>query len=299
MQRRQFVKTTGLSMAMLALLKHKGLAQLLADPAWKMTLLRNDVGVFTERGGTIAWCVNKKGIIVVDTQFPEQAGHLIEELKKRSDKPFRLLVNTHHHGDHSGGNIRFKGMVQQVVAHANSLTNQKRVAVERKTEKDQLFPDTSFTDTWKKKIGKEKLAMHYFGPGHTNGDSIVHFENANIVHMGDLVFNRRYPFVDRSSGANIKSWVEVLDKTMQHFNKDTLFVFGHALDPEKITGNTEDLRAFRNFLSRLLDFTDKEIKAGKSKAEILKATAIPGAEEWKGDGIERGLGAAYDELTSK
>lgn len=299
MQRRQFVKTTGLSMAMLALLKHKGLSQLLTDPAWKMTLLRNDVGVFTERGGTIAWCVNKKGIMVVDTQFPEQAGHLIDELQKKSDKPFRLLANTHHHGDHSGGNIRFKGLVQQVVAHANSLANQQRVAVERKTEKDQYYPDTSFTGTWKKKIGKETLKMYYFGAGHTNGDSVVHFENANIAHMGDLVFNRRYPFIDRSSGASIKSWVEVLEKTLGHFSNDTLFVFGHARDPEKITGNKEDLRAFQNFLSRLLEFTDKEIKAGKSKAEILKATAIPGADEWKGDGIERGLTAAYEELTSK
>ncbi|MCK7530603.1 MAG: MBL fold metallo-hydrolase [Marinilabiliales bacterium] len=73
-----------------------------------MTPLRNNVGFFTERGGTIGWMISKDGLVVVDTQFPEQAQHLIEAIRKQSGRQIDLLVNTHHHGDHTGGNIAFK-----------------------------------------------------------------------------------------------------------------------------------------------------------------------------------------------
>lgn len=296
MQRRTFIRNTGLASGLLLLPGKQLLASLFNQPAYSLTPLRNDVGIFTEKGGTIAYCINKKGIAVVDTQFPEQATHLIEEIKKMSGKAFKYLINTHHHGDHSSGNIAFKGLAQKVVAHTNSLANQKSVAEKQKTTDKQLFPDTTYTDTWKGKLGKEKIKMHYFGPGHTNGDSFVHFEHANIVHTGDLVFNRRYPYIDKSAGANIKSWILALQKARSTFDKDTIYLFGHAFDPKKVTGNADDLIAFEDFLTKLLLFVETEVKAGKSKEEILKAKQIPGVTEWQGDGIERGLGAAYTEI---
>ena len=94
--------------------------------------------MFAEQGGTIAWLVNKEGVVVVDAEFPDPATHLIAELKKQSDKPFQWLINTHHHGDHTSGNISFKGIVNKVAAHANSLTNQKNVAVKNNSEDKQL-----------------------------------------------------------------------------------------------------------------------------------------------------------------
>ncbi|MBS1935651.1 MAG: MBL fold metallo-hydrolase, partial [Bacteroidetes bacterium] len=129
-------------------------------------------------------------------------------------------------------------------------------------------------------------------------DSIIHFQHANIAHVGDLMFNRRWAFIDRSAGASIKNWITVLDKTMGTFDNDTIFVFGHAFDPEKVTGTKDDLKAMQDYLSKLLDFVGKEIKDGKSKDDILKEKSIPGVTEWQGDGIERGLQAAYEELTS-
>jgi cyclase len=269
------------------------------DNPYKMKILRGDVGVFTERGGTIAYLQTKKGFAVVDSQFPEQSTHLITELKKLSEKPIQLLINTHHHGDHSSGNIAFKGLVEHVVAHENSLKNQQATAQKAKTEDKQLYPDVTFTDTWKGKVGKESIKAHYFGAGHTNGDSLIHFENANILHMGDLLFNRRYPFVDRAAGANIKSWISVLDKTLSTFDNETIFVFGHAFDPEKITGSKEDIKVFKDYLEKLLVFTESEIKAGKSKEEFIKNKSVTGVTEMQGDGIIRSLTAAYEELTVK
>jgi len=286
MNRRNFIQNSAVAFGALTLAQQNLLAGLFD-------------GIFTERGGTIAFLLSKKGMVVVDAQFPDQSKHLIDELKKRSYKPFDLLINTHHHGDHTSGNISFKGIVPHVLAHANSLTNQKNVAIANKTEDKQLYPDQTYTDTWTQKIAKEKINLSYHGAGHTNGDSFVHFQHANIVHCGDLVFNRRHPFVDRSAGANIKSWIDVLDKGVNKFDSNTIYVFGHAATGHEVTGKADDLKKFGDYLGKVLQFTEGEIKAGKTKEEIMKSTSIPGADEWKGDGIERPLQAAYEELAMK
>ena len=300
MQRRNFLRNTGLTLASLALLSKESLAAFLNDPAWKIKMLTDDIGVFTEKGGTIAFYLSKKGIVVVDAQFPETSQHLIDELKKKSEQPFKFLINTHHHGDHTAGNISFKGLVEHVVAHENSKTNQESSAKAQKTEEKQLYPDITFgADGWHEKVGKEKIKTYYFGAGHTNGDALVHFQHANIVHMGDLVFNRRHPFIDKTAGARIDNWIILLDKTIAHFDKDTQYICGHAADGYEITLKADDLKSFGDYLGNVLKFTEGEIKAGKTKDEILKAKDIPGSPQWKGGGIERPLTAAYIELTTK
>ncbi len=298
MHRRTFIQNSAFTIGALGLAQQSIFQSFFEDP-WKITMLRNDVGIFTEKGGTIAFLLSKKGIVVVDSQFPEQSQHLIDELKKKKAKPFRLLINTHHHGDHSSGNISFKGIAEHVLAHANSKINQENSARQNKSEDKQLYPDQTYTDTWCQKIGKENICLHYFGAGHTNGDSLVHFQHANIVHMGDLLFNRRHPFVDRGAGANIKSWIQVLDNALDKFDNNTLYVFGHSAAGYEITGKADDLQAFRDYLGNLLKFTEEQIRTGKTKEEILKATGIPGSDQWKGDGITRPLQAAYEELTVK
>jgi glyoxylase-like metal-dependent hydrolase (beta-lactamase superfamily II) len=298
MNRRSFLQNSALTIGALTLAQQNLLSSLFEDP-WKITMLRNDIGIFEEKGGTIAFLLSRKGMVVVDSQFPEQSKHLIDELKKKSDKPFKLLINTHHHGDHSSGNISFKGIVEHVLAHENSKKNQETSAKQNKSEDKQLYPDQTFTDTWCQKVGKEKICLHYFGAGHTNGDSFIHFQHANIVHCGDLVFNRRHPYVDRTAGANMKSWIEVLNKALNKFDKETLYVFGHAGTGYKVTGTADELNKFRDYVGNVLKFVEGEIKAGKTKEEVLKATLIPGGEEWKTDGIQRPLGAAWDELMMK
>ncbi len=301
MQRRSFLRNTGLTLAGFSLLNKESLAAFLNQPTWNIKMLTDEIGVFTEKGGTIAFLLSSKGIVVVDAQFPETAPHLIDQLKKNSDnKPFHYLINTHHHGDHTGGNIAFKGIVEHVVAHENSLANQKRVAIEKKTEDKQLYPDMTFgADGWKEKVGKEKIKTYYFGAGHTDGDAMIHFQHANIVHMGDLVFNRRHPFIDKTAGASIANWIVLLDKAISTFDKKTQFVCGHAGTGYDIVIKPDDLKAFGDYLGNVLKFTDAEMKAGKTKEQIIKAKEIPGSPEWKGDGIDRPLTAAYVELGGK
>jgi cyclase len=298
MNRKDFIRNTALVSGLLALPKFRAFAKVLEQAAYQIEMLTPEIGVFTERGGTILFYLGKKGVSIVDSQFPDSVANLIKDLEGKGKTKFEYLINTHHHGDHTSGNIAFKDKVKNVIAHQNSLTNQKANAQKQKNEDKQLFPDLTYDQKLQKKISKEKLAMHYYGAGHTNGDSIVHFTKANIAHVGDLVFNRRFPFVDRSAGANIESWIKVLQQIQTNFNDETKFVCGHAAQGYKIVINKSDINAFENYLSSLLLFVKNEISAGKTKEEILKNKTIPNAPEWKGDGIERSLTAAYEELTA-
>jgi glyoxylase-like metal-dependent hydrolase (beta-lactamase superfamily II) len=297
MKRREFIYNSAGSLV-LSLLAGK---QLLAgtgmqDTPYAMKVVRSGVHIFTERGGTIAYLITKEGIVVVDAQFPEQSQHLIDELKKQPDHTFKFLINTHHHGDHTNGNIAYKGIVEHVVAHKNSLENQVAVAKRNQNEDKQLYPDTTYSDSWKVKIGTEQIRAYYFGAAHTNGDSLIHFENANVVHLGDLLFNKRYPYIDRGAGASIKNWITVLDQAKRAFNNETIYIFGHAFDPKAVTGTVSDVNSFKGYLENLLSYVSNEIKTGKSKEEILKATAIPGVTDMNGE-PKHNLEMAYDELT--
>ena len=299
MQRRNFVKGSILSLAAITLFNKNSFAQWLTAAGYKITMLTKNIGLFTEKGGTILFQLGDDGTVVVDSQFEDSVAHLIAEINKKTDLPFGLLINTHHHGDHTSGNIVFKILTANVLAHSNSKKNQEAVAIKNKTEQKQYYPTETFTDNYCKKMNKDEICLHYFGAAHTDGDCVVHFKKANIIHVGDLVFNRRHPFVDRSAGANIKNWITVLEKITKKFPKKTKYVAGHAGEGFDVVINKADILAFRNYLKNVLLFTAAEIKAGKTLAEILKTKEIPNAPQWKGDGIERPLTAAYEELTQK
>lgn len=271
-------------------------------PAGQLTELRRNISIYTERGGTIACLISPEHSVVVDTQFPEQAGNLITLMQGLNAKPLDLLVNTHHHGDHTSGNIAFKDMVSTHVAHANSRANQERVARERDQLETTLLPTTTYEEEFSQRVGDETVTLHYMGAGHTNGDSLVHFEEANVVHMGDLMFNRRFPYIDKSAGADISNWIDLLRKARRKFDKDTLYVFGHAGEGYEVTGTAADLKAMAHFLKMALRYGKKAIKRGDSLEDLISnTTIIPGAPEYKGDerGVRRVLTAVYAELGQK
>lgn len=294
MQRRSFIQTTGSFISLNPLFTP--LTGIFNLNPFEMNTLRRNVGFFTEKGGTIGWLIQEDNVIIVDAQFREQANHLIDELKKQNASPVRYLINTHHHRDHTSGNIAFQGIARNVLAHENSRINQINSAKKNNDEASQLYPDMVYAERWQEKCGDETIDIQYWGPGHTNGDSIIHFQHANVVHCGDLVFNRRYPFIDKTAGARIDNWIEILQQMQSYFNEETIFIFGHARQGYKVTGGKDDLAAFADYLTALLEFVSSEIKAGKSKDEIMSATSIPGAPEWQGDGIDRSLSAALEEL---
>jgi len=242
-------------------------AQQAAQPVF--TPIRRNVGFFTMRGGTIGWLVNGGGVVVVDSQFPAEARVCIEGLSERSSgRPVDLLLNTHHHGDHTGGNLAFRGVARRVVAHAKAAEHMRQPPGFQPPA-DQLYPDTTFTDEWSAEIGDERIRARHHGRAHTSGDAVISFERANVVHMGDLMFNQRHPVVDRAAGATLRGWMGVLEKAVSDHDAETVFIFGHANTGLPVTGPGSDLLRFRDYLGAVLAFVDAQVKAGRTRDEIM------------------------------
>jgi cyclase len=264
----------------------------------EFTALRGQVGTFTARGGTIGWLVAPEAVVVIDSQFPDTAQMFLDGLKERTSRRIDVLVNTHHHGDHTAGNKVFQPVVERVVAHANVPGLQRRQAAERNIEAEQVYPDTTFDDSWSLDAGGEMVTAKHYGPGHTGGDITIFFERANVVHMGDLMFNARHPRVDRPGGASIRNWILLLEQVVSEHNSDTMYIFGHAKPGMPITGTRADLLAFRDYFTALLEYVQIGISAGKSVDEITQVEQVPGFSDYSGAPI-RTVQMAYQELMAQ
>jgi glyoxylase-like metal-dependent hydrolase (beta-lactamase superfamily II) len=263
--------------------------------------IRPNIGIFTEKGGTIGWYVSDDAVVVVDSQFPDSAKHFVEELKKKTKRNIDILFNTHHHGDHTAGNFFMKDFVEKIVAQENCVKLQKKFYGEGDKKDKQVYADVTFKDEWELDLGNEKIKANYFGSAHTSGDTVLHFQYANVVHIGDLVFNHAYPYMDRPAGCTAEGSIEVLEKAVSVFDNDTKFICGHADTDENVTFSIDVLIVMRDYFSALLEFVGKEMKAGKTLTEIQKAASVPGfenlAERWEG-AKDMNLKAAYEELNN-
>jgi cyclase len=305
MDRRRFMLSTTAAAAGVAMARVPAWAQAPATPpAPPVTTfidLRRGVGIFTASGGTIGYLVNGDGAVAVDSQYMNNAEICVAGLKQRAPKGIAMLINTHHHADHTGGNRAFKG-VQKIVAHEACAAWHRRTAEQAGTLAEQAIADTTFSEAWKTDFGDETLHARYFGAGHTSGDAVVTFEKANVVHMGDLLFNRAHPNIDRPAGANIANWIRVLEQAAGEASADTIFIAGHARDLTVKTTKA-DVGHFRDYLTAVMDFARKGRAAGKSKEELQQTTTLAGFD----DAIQLNarltlgfvLGVAYDELNER
>jgi cyclase len=312
MNRRDFLLTTSGALAAGLLPRSSLLAQTpaaspapTATPAPLMPVfepVRRNVGFFTCRGGTIGSLVNSGGVAAVDTQFPDTAKLFLDGLPGRNGRKIDVLINSHHHGDHTGGNKVFQPETIIIAAQENVPALQKAAAVLNKSEADQVYASTLFAKEWKTEVGDEVIHATYFGPAHTNGDAIIHFEKADVVHMGDLVFNRLYPVIDRRSGASIKNWIVILEKISKMFGPDTIFIFGHGKPEFGVIGKTADFLLLRDYFTALLAYTAKEMAAGKKREEIAGGIEnFPGFPDLHGpkpNRLANNLEVAFDELSA-
>jgi cyclase len=316
--RRQFVSASSLSVAAVGLARVPLIGRMQtgqaptgqapqapaaqAPPVTKFEEIRRGVGMFTGMGGTIGYLLAADGAIAVDSQFMPTAEICVAGLKQKAPKGIELLINTHHHADHTSGNPAFKAVVKRILAHENCVAWQRKVAEQAKTPAPQAYADATFKDTWQVDFGGEAVHVRYFGPGHTSGDAVIFFEKANVIHGGDLLFRRVHPRVDGPAGASIVNWIIILEKMASAHNNDTAFIFGHGKDGV-VLGKNADVTYFRDYLSASLDLARQGMKAGQSKEEIAKATSMKGFEDVGQASPRLTLGgvleAAYDELSKR
>jgi len=189
-----------------------------------------------------------------------------------------------------------KDFVKDIIAHEDCVKLQKQKA---KDGSNIVTANRTFTKEWNEELPAEKITAWHLVPAHTSGDAVVFFENANVAHLGDLVFNGMYPYMDLSGGCSISGSVKFLDAVINKYDDDTLFIFGHAATPEQVTGNREDVVHMKNYMEALLSFVSKQIKDGRRLEEIYSAVFVPGFEHqkanWEG-ALKMNLDAAYKEL---
>jgi glyoxylase-like metal-dependent hydrolase (beta-lactamase superfamily II) len=240
------------------------------------------VGTFRKRGGTIGWLVRDGALVVVDTQSPKTAPDCWTGLRDRTEEALDLVVNTHHHGDHTGGNGVFAEHTDRILAHEHVPDLMRQAAEEGAADK-KTYPTETFEQTWSETLGDETVSLRYHGPAHTGGDAVIHFQKANVVHMGDLIFNRAYPFIDVEGGADSQNWIAELEAIHDRFDDDTIFIHGHANPAFGPTGGREDLLVMRDFLSALNEYVQTQRQAGTSLEEMKQKTTLDGFEAFNFD----------------
>lgn len=296
--RRDFVKASALGLAggSLSLPMHLWGAGARAE----FTTLRRNVGIFTERGGTIGWLINGDGIAIVDSQFADTAPLLLDGVRERTQLPIDVLINSHHHPDHTGGNGILRPAVGRIVAHERSAENQRAVAARRPTPADEGdFPDVTYADETSLSIGDETIRLKHYGPAHTGGDTAIYFEEANVVHLGDLLNNRGWPNIDAGAGGSVHGWVEVLEAIIPEYPADAIYIFGHNEAGAPPTGSRADVAFQRDYFLAVIGVAERALAAGRSREEAIAIEALPGFEfGGTASRLPLAVGVAYDELAA-
>ena len=300
--RRQFLATS--SVLLVATPARRLLAQQPAAaasaPETAFHTIRSNVGCFTGRGGTIGWLSTPDALVVVDTQYADTAEICLEGLPGRKGRTIDRVFNTHHHADHTGGNGVFRKVSTKIAAQKN-VPDLQRTAYATSKE-PQVYADSTFDATWSETVGKERVTASFRGPGHTGGDAIVHFEHADIVHLGDLLWIDVHPFIDRPGGASIENWMTILEHVSKTMPAATTYIAGHAQRGLPVTADRHALARQRDYFDAALTHARDGIAARKSRDEIIALPVLRGFESCQALiprlSLAATLGAAYDELTS-
>ncbi len=244
----------------------------------KVTKIAGNVYMLEGSGGNIGVSVGKDGILIVDDQFAPLADKIKAALKTLGDGKLKFVLNTHWHGDHTGGNVVF-GPEAPIIAHDNV---RKRLATEQRQEffkrttpasPDEALPVITFDSSLSVHFNGEEIKVIHFPHGHTDGDSVIFFTGSNVVHMGDDMFANRFPFVDLESGGNVQGLIKNIAEIIPKLPAGVKLIPGHGP-----VSTIDDLKAYHRMLLETTDVVAQKMKAGK-KLEQIKTEGLP--EKWK------------------
>src|SRR6478609_1815063 len=218
-------------------------------------------------GGNIGVLIGKDGTLMIDDQFAPLSNKINGAIKTLDPGEIKFLINTHVHGDHSGGNDNFKKMGITIVAHDQV---RERMLVEQKSargtsparDKDAL-PVVTFADRMNFHLNDEDIELIHLDKGHTDGDVIVHFKKANVYHTGDAFVRYGYPFIDISSGGSINGFVNTLDKLLALLDDNSKIIPGHGELATKA-----DVKTVRDAVADIRDQVTAALKKGKKPEDI-------------------------------
>ena len=267
----------------------------------KATKVAGNVYILEGAGGNIGVSVGDDGLLIVDDQFAPLADKIRAALKGLADKKLKFILNTHWHGDHTGGNVVF-GPEATIIAHDNV---RKRLATEQKStvfntttpaSPKEALPVITFDQSLSVHFNGEDIRAIHFPHGHTDGDSVIFFSASNVVHLGDDFFAGRFPFVDLESGGSVEGLIKNIGELVNKIPADARLIPGHGP-----ISTLDDLKSYHRMLQQTTEIVRGKIAAGKTLDQI-KSEGLP--DEWKpwGTGFiktDRWVETIYKSLTAK
>lgn len=267
----------------------------------KATKVAGNVYMLEGSGGNIGVSVGDDGLLIVDDQFAPLADKIRAALKGLADKKLRFILNTHWHGDHTGGNAAF-GPEGTIIAHDNvrkRLSTEQRSTVFNRTtppSPKEALPVITFDKTLTVHFNGEEIRAIHFPQGHTDGDSVIFFTSSNVVHLGDDFFAGRFPFVDLESGGTVEGLIKNIGEIIMKIPDGAKLIPGHGP-----ISTVDDLKNYHRMLQQTTEIVRQKIASGKT-LEQVKSEGLP--EEWKpwGEGFiktDRWVETIYRSLTAK
>jgi len=244
----------------------------------KATKIAGNVYMLQGAGGNIGVSVGDDGILIVDDQFAPLADKIRAALKTLGLGKLRFILNTHWHGDHTGGNVAF-GPEAPIIAHDNV---RKRLSTEQRSEffksttpasPKEALPVITFDQSLSVYFNGEEIRAIHFPHGHTDGDSVIFFTNSNVVHLGDDFFAGRFPFVDLESGGSVEGLIKNIGELITKIPATAKLIPGHGP-----ISTLDDLKSYHRMLVQTTEIVRQKIAAGKTLDQI-KSEGLP--DEWK------------------
>jgi len=254
-------------------------------------------------GGNIGVSAGASGVVLIDDQFAPLSDKIKAAVAAINSGPIRFLLNTHWHGDHTGGNENFAKDGVVIVAHENvrhRMSVEQFVATLNRTvppSPEAALPIVTFTDAVNFYLNGDSISAFHVAPAHTDGDVVIYFRRANVVHMGDTYWNGRYPLIDLSSGGSVDGMVAAMDRVLAMTDENTKYIPGHG----ELSGRAA-VTALRDMLATVRDRVRKLVRQGKTLAQVKAAK--PSAEfdaAWGGGYInpDRFVETLYDDLSKR
>jgi cyclase len=273
----------------------------------KATKVSGNIYMLEGAGGNIAASIGEDGIVIVDDQFAPLTDKIQASLKSLgiTDKPVRFVINTHYHGDHTGGNAPFANSGSTVIAQDNV---RKRMAsggtagtgpggtihMENKPAEKAALPIITFEHDVTVHLNGEDIRALHFPAGHTDGDSIIFFPKNNVVHMGDDFVRYGFPFIDVSSGGSVQGMIAAMEKATAQLPADVKVIPGHGA-----LSNLDDVRDFTKMLKETSAVVQKALDEHKSLAQMKQDKILEPWKKWSGDFVNANafIETLYNSLT--
>lgn len=251
-------------------------------------------------GGNIGVSIGDDAVFLVDDQYAPLAAKIKAAIATLTPTPVKFVINTHWHGDHTGGNEHFGATGAVIVAHDNV---RRRMSTEQFNEHfnfktppavRRALPVVTFAESVRFHLNGEEIHVFHVPPSHTDGDSVIHFVNANVVHTGDIFFNGLYPFIDAASGGGIDGMIAVTDTLLAMVKDDTKIIPGHGPLAARA-----DLQAYRDMLAAVRTSVRGLVDAGKTREEAIAAKPTAAYDAKWGGGFlkpEQFTAIVYEDL---